>query len=273
MKIAARPAPPIFIPEVMDRRHAPSRVRLRRMRADLQPPERPPIAKILLLEGGGYWRPVITRGGTHLRFRMPSRKTGLTQVGEGKGEERLAFLNEIDAWVWDYQCHPWQIISEVNGQRFKYRPDAIRVLIDGTVEVIEVKRTFKDLRDADYREMLAKVQEICRQCVYRFRVMYLEDITPNADHKDNVDVLLGRRYMILTKKQERQCRAIKLTGDHIAWSEAREKLAVFDLVEGDAVLEAAAAQGMFAFNLAEPRTDRTILTPVSTRTGKSPIRL
>ena len=265
--------PPLFVPERVDHRQKPDRKRMRRGLETLdQKVSGPPIAKILILEAGGYWRPVITRGGNHLRFRLPSRKTGLTQVGEGKGEERFAFLNEIDALVWDYQCHPWQIISQVNGRRFKYSPDAVRVLIDGTVEVIEVKRTFEDLRDADYRDMLAQVKEIFRQCGYRFRVLYLKDITPNEDHKDNVDILFGRRYMELTTKQERDCRSMRLAGHALTWADARGRLSGSDILEGDAIIECVAARGMFAFDLASPRTSDTVLTPVQPQTGRSPIR-
>lgn len=271
--VKTRPAPPIFIPESIDRRHAADRGRFRRIDPDTRNDNRPPLAKILLLEGGGRWRPVITRGGKHLRFRMPSRKTGLTQVGEGEGEKRLAFLNEVDAAVSDYQCHPWQIISQVGGRRFKYRPDAIRVMHDGTVEVIEVKRTFRDLSDADYRRMLAKVKEICRQCGYHFRVMYLDEIVPNNDHRDNVDILFGRRYMPFTEQQARRLRALRLSGETISWNDARKAIGITDVLEGDSILEAAAAIGMFRFELAEPRTDRTILFPYAAASGPSPIRI
>lgn len=273
MIVKTRPAPPIFIPESIDRRHAADRGRFRRIDPDTRDDNRPPLAKILLLEGGGRWRPVITRGGMHLRFRMPSLKTGLTQVGEGKGEERLAYLNEVDAAVTDFQCHPWQIISQVGGRRFKYRPDAVRVMHDGTVEVIEVKRTFRDLSEPEYRQMLAKVMEICRQCGFRFRVLYLDDIIPNRHHVHNVDVLFGRRYMTLTERQERRLRALRLEGVPISWEAARAAVGISDILEGDAVLEAAAARGMFGFDLAEPRTDRTVLIPYQTVTAASPIRL
>ena len=273
MKSAPRFAPPLFVPERVDRTQKADRRRLRRTKdRSRKASERPPIAKIIILEAGGYWRPVITRGSLHRRFRMPSRKNGLTQVGEGWGELRLALLNEIDGWVWDYQNHPWQIIGQVNGRRFKYRPDAIRVLIDGTIEVIEVKRTFEDLSDLGYREILGQVREICRQCGCRFRVMYLDDIIPNEDHKDNVDILSGRRHMTLTKKQERDCCSMRLAGNTLVWSEARDRLATKNVLEGNAILECAAAQGMFVFDLAEPRTDRTVLMPVKTMTGPSPIR-
>lgn len=285
MSPSFRPAPPLIVPERVDALQQPDRKRLRGQGTRSIPTDSPPIAKILILEGGGHWRPVITRGANHMRFRMQSWKTGLTQVGEGKGEQRLAFLNEVDAKVWDYQCHPWQIVSQVGGRRFKYRPDAIRALSDGTIELIEVKRTFEDLRDADYREMLGKVREVCRQCGIRFRVMYLKDprdtpahrehdhIIVTPAHRDNVDVLFGRRYMQLSTKQERACREMQLAGASVSWQTARAGLEVASDLEGDAVLECAAARGYFAFDMTEPRTDATLLIPVSAMRGQSPIRL
>lgn len=266
-------APPVFIPELADHRHRPDRKRMRRRKPSDRFSGTAPIAKILVLEGGGHWRPVITRGGCHLRFRIPSLKTGLTQVGEGKGEQRFAFLNEVDANTWDYQCHPWQIISQVASRRFKYRPDAIRYLANGIVEVIEIKRTFRDLADEEYCEMLGKVKEICRQIGFRFRVLYLADIVQSDAHRENVDILFGRRYMTLSRQQERELRTLRLAKNPIPWGSARELITAENMLEGDAVLECAAARGMFAFDLTAARTDDTLFTPVAAMTGASPIRL
>lgn len=99
------------------------------------------IAKIAMLQQGGDQRPVITRGGKHLRFRFTSIKTQTTQLGEGNGDRALERYNEVAADVLDYEGHPFEIAHSHIGRVQKYRPDNVRLLSDGTIELVEVKRT------------------------------------------------------------------------------------------------------------------------------------
>lgn len=64
--------------------------------ADTIDEDEQPLGCILVFRHGGAERPVITRGGLHLRFRLPSVKTGMTEPGEGRGEELLAMQCEVD---------------------------------------------------------------------------------------------------------------------------------------------------------------------------------
>lgn len=261
-----------FIPERVDQTQVPSRTRLRAPGIKDALADNPPIARIEVLQQGGYNRPVITRGGLHARGRFRSQKTGLTQVFEGNVEPILAMRNEVDALVIDYQCHPFRIHLTVNGKRHTYSPDSIRILADGSIELIEAKRTAADLRDPEYREILAEVKEICRQCSWHFRVVFLSDIAPTNESKRNIEALFSRLFGALSSKEERTCEMVRNEGKPISWSDLRARLPDAEPRHGDAVIEAAAAKGFFSFDLDRQRTCGTILHPVLPLKGKSAIR-
>lgn len=240
------------------------------------------IARIVVLQHGGHDRPVITRGSKHLRFRYLSTKTDTTQLGEGKGEAFLASLNEVWTEVVDYECHPFEIHIVRNGRLERYRPDAVRQMADGTVELIEVKRTPEDMHDADYREKLAVVAEICRLCGWVFRDLYIDDIlgprpqgNPRAvpERVRNVEALFGRRTMALSSLEDRVAGRTVARGEPIAWGELRDRLAPTDLLQGDAVIERLLARGMLATDLDRRFGPSTVLLPRKPFSGVSGIRL
>lgn len=239
------------------------------------------IAKVTVLQHGGHQRPVITRGGKHLRFRYPSIKTATTQLGEGKGERALARFNEVATAVPDYECHPFEITLMRNGRVERYRPDAVRQLDHGTIELIEVKRTPKDLADEEYRELLAAVAEIARLCGWVFRILHLADILgpPASNPHDvpprirNVDSLFGRRTMALTEHEQRIANHIARNDKPICWGDLRDRLAPSDKLQGDAVIERLLARGMLSTDLDVVFCPHTVLVPTKPFSGTSGIRL
>lgn len=240
------------------------------------------IARIVVLRHGGHQRPVITRGSKHLRFRYVSTKTNSTQLGEGKGEAFLASLNEVWTEVVDYECHPFEIQIMRGGVVERYRPDAVRQLADGTIELIEVKRTPEDMADEQYREKLAVVAEICRLCGWTFRDLYLEDIVgprhpgnPRAvtERVRNVEALFGRRSMELDRHESRVAGHIVARGEDVEWGDLRDHLAPTDPLQGDAVIERLLAGGMLATDLDQRFRPATVLMPRRPFAGVSGIRL
>lgn len=232
------------------------------------------IAKFTVFQHGGHQRPVITRGSKHSRFRFTSRKTGLTQLGEGGGEEFLAYWNEVHGHIEDYQCHPGEFEISRPGGSFRYRPDALRQMVDGTVELIEVKRTPADL-DADLRDKLADVREIARRCGWRFRVLYHKDIfgCELKTRKRNVEGIFGRRSLSLLPLQKRVARAAASRGDSISWRDLGERLAPGDALTADAAIECLLARGLFVTDLDARLGGNMLLQPVRPRRGASMIRL
>ncbi|MEO7468779.1 MAG: hypothetical protein ABIV36_17325 [Sphingobium limneticum] len=231
------------------------------------------IAKITVFRHGGHERPVIGRGSKHLRFRFPSMKTGTTQLGEGRGEEFLALFNEVVTEVGDYECHPYKFEYSRDGKVRSYRPDAVRMFRNGTVELLECKRTPADLADEDDRENLAVVAEIARLVGMKFRVLYLDEIYGTAARRSNVWGLFARRSMDLTRDEERLARRIVGNGEPVEWGDLREWLSPTDLLRGDAVIEALLARGTLATDLDVSLTTGTILQPTEPFTAPSEIRI
>lgn len=231
------------------------------------------MARIIVLEHGGHQRPVIHRGSQHSRFRFVSTKTSTTQLGEGKGEEALAHLNEVWTYVDDYEFHPFQFEFQSPDGVVRYRPDCIRVFRDGRIEVIEVKRTPADLNDFEYRERLALAAEVCRQCGWDFKVLYLDDILGSRARQMNVSALFTRRSMQLSKSEEQIAGRLIAKGAAIEWRVLCDRLAPADRLHGDAIIERLLARGMLSTDLDVRFTPRTILMPVRPFTGVSEIRL
>lgn len=270
-----------LIPLRGDAAQRPSPRRLRRV-ADqwMQVGHSSMIARITVFQHGGHARPVIHRGSKHLRFRFTSTKTFTTQLGEGKGERVLAFYNECASQVVDYECHPFEITIVRGGKRHRYRPDAIRQLADGTIELIEVKRSPEDLDDEEYRETLAAVAEVARLCGWTFRILHLRDVMgpPAANPRlpthrmRNIDALYGRRSMSLSRHEQRVAANLDDTSA-IAWGDLRDRLAPRDALQGDAVIERLLARSMLMTDLDLRLTPDTALTPTRPFTGHSGIRL
>lgn len=239
------------------------------------------MARITVFQHGGHERPVITRGSKHLRFRFPSLKTQTLQLGEGKGERYLALFNEVATCVLDYECHPCKIEIIRDGRMETYRPDSIRLLIGGTIELIEAKRTPDDLGEPEYRERLARVAEVARLCGWAFLVLTLRQIMgpPPENPRQlphrvrNVDALYGRRTMSLSRHEERVAGRVVGRGEPLEWAELRDRLAPTDPLQGDAVIEALLARGRLSANLDQPFSRRTVLMPTKPFSGSSGIRL
>jgi len=160
----------------------------------------------------------------------------------------------------------------VSGKRRTYRPDAIRLLFDGRIQLIEVKRTERDIEDAGYDDVLKQVGEIVRQCGWHFTVIYHRQIVPNEHSIENIETLYGRVFGELTAQEIHVCRAAQTEGKCISWADLRNRLGKTDPRDGDAIIETAAAQGMFSFDLDIKRTDDVLLHPIATRAGLSTIR-
>jgi hypothetical protein len=262
------------LPILTDPARRPSPRRLRRVTDQWLPVGHGSmIAKIVVLTHGGHQRPVIHRSSKHLRFRFVSTKTGTTQLGEGKGEAFLATLNEVDTRVVDYECHPFEIHISRGGEMVRYRPDAVRQLADGTIELIEAKRTAADLADPKYRATLAAIAEIARLCGWAFRIMYLDEIIGPPVRRLNVEALFGRRTMELSRHENRVAGRAVAVGVTLTWADMRDQLAPNDPLQGDAVIERLLAGGLLSTDLDQRFTPRTLLVPHRPFTGRSGIRL
>jgi hypothetical protein len=204
---------------------------------------------------------------------MGSRKTGLQQVVEGRGHRDLTMWNEVNPRALDFQAHPFLIRGQMLGKRFDYYPDHIRLMRDGTIELIEVKRTSADLNKPGYREKLAAVAEIARRGGWTFRIMYHADITGPRWRMPNVESVYSRRFMLVSRAEQDAITAFVLRGVDATWGDLRQRVAPGDLRRGAAVLENAIALGRIDVNLDERITDSTVVTPLAPIPHNDQIRI
>jgi hypothetical protein len=230
--------------------------------------DQPPLGRIIGFSHGGATRPVITRGGLHLRFLIPSTKTGRSQIGEGRAEELLAMTCEVDGRVLSYRTHPCEIAIAISRKHFSYRPDMLVVWRDGTIEVIEVKRTAADLTD-DLREKLPLVKEFLRRCDIEFSVRYLDEIRGSKFRPRNVANLFSRRAMRLTPEQEALAQFVRTRGELVAWHALANLMDPTNALIGNAIVERLLASGFFITDLDARFGDNTLLTP--TADAKCPV--
>lgn len=266
--------PDIRIPSYRDPRDAGSRARIRRPAArwpGLDEASR--LAQIIVLEHGGHARPVINRGQQHLRSRMSSRKTGLQQVVEGRGHRDLTMWNEVNPPVLDFQAHPFLIWGQVGGEPFDYYPDHIRLMRDGRIELIEVKRTPEDLADSEYRRKLGAVAEIARRGGWSFRILYHADITGPRWRMRNVEAVYSRRFLLLDREEQDVMNAFVIKGIPTIWSTLRGLVAPGDPRRGNAVIENAIALGRIDVDLDQRITCATAVTPLTPMAHHDQIRI
>lgn len=222
--------------------------------------EDPLLGRIVVLRHGGEQRPVITRGAPHLRFRLPSAKTGMTEVGEGRGEELLAMRCEVDGNILNYKCHPYRFEIALGEKPFTYRPDLAILWRNGTIEIVEVKRTIDDLTSED-RIKLGLVREFVRRCGWQFNIHYLADIRGSSYCEHNVARIFGRRALILSRSEEPLAKSIRAAGGPIEWGRLAASLVEGDVRHGNAVVECLIAKGWFTVDFDAAFSSATILTP------------
>lgn len=235
------------------------------------------LARIEVLEHGGVTRPIITRGGKHLRSRLVSRKTNQVQITEGKGLRFLCRMCEVDAYVLDYQAHPFRVIAVVDGLLIEWYPDLVCILADGTIEIIEVKRSPKDLADDEYRAKLEAFREIFGRCDWKMRIRYNKDIFGGSEVRGtraaNVGSVYSRRFLKSDYRETATIAGLVQATVPVAWGDAAFLLSGNDRPRGDALVENAIARGYLSVDFDEPFAASTQIMPVAPTGAVGTIRI
>lgn len=100
-----------------------------------------------------------------------SRKAGRSLPYESMNERAFFMHSEVDTNVVDYRAQPFRFEFVIGGRRRAYIVDCIRLLADGSIEIVEVKHDPRALQDPDYAEKLEAVRLICEQVGWRFRIV------------------------------------------------------------------------------------------------------
>jgi hypothetical protein len=235
------------------------------------------LAKIEVLEHGGTTRPIITRGGKHLRSRLVSRKTSRVQITEGKGLRFLCRMCEINGYVLDYQAHPFRVTAVVDGLPIEWYPDLVYILADGTIGLIEVKRSPRDLRKAEYRAKLEAFRDIFGLCGWKMCIRYDKDIFGHSEVRGtratNVGAVYSRRFLTVDDRETDILAGLVHAASPVAWDDAALHLSPDDPLRGDALVEYAIARGHFSIDFDEPLGPSTRLTPIVAAGAVGTIRI
>lgn len=124
--------------------------------------------------------------------RYNSIKAGRLLAHESRGSgyvggEKLALmLCEIDPDVADLRTQHLRFDLLIDGSAHSYVPDIVRLMADGTIQVIEVKKDGSWQRDAFYAEKIRCVREVCAQVGVPFAVWTEKMVAPNLTTKRNI---------------------------------------------------------------------------------------
>jgi hypothetical protein len=154
-----------------------------------------PWATLVMTPDGSAIRSVLTGRRVIVTGFYVSRKAGLALPYEGMNELALLKHCEVDTSVVDYRSQPFRFEFVLNGMKRIYIADCVRLLDDGTVEVVEAKGHLRQLRAPEYAEKLAAVRTACESLGWRFRVLGRRQLFEPHIVYANVDLIQSRRMV------------------------------------------------------------------------------
>lgn len=133
-------------------------------------------ATLVVTPSGGPIRTIVT-GRRHITTgSYASIKAGRPFPFEGMNERAFLMRCEVDTEVVDYRAQPFRFEFVLDGKKRTYIVDCVRLLDGERLEVVEVKKDRRALKDPDYSLKLECVAEICRQLGWRFRVIFADEL-------------------------------------------------------------------------------------------------
>jgi hypothetical protein len=154
-----------------------------------------PSATVVLAPDGAAIRSVLTGRRVMVTGFYNSRKAGRALPYEGMNELALLKHCEVDTSVIDYRSQPFRFEFVIEGAKRIYIADCVRLLDDGTVEVIEAKGRLRQLLAPDYAEKLDAVRDACVKLGWRFRVLSQKQLFEPHQVYANVDRIQSRRMV------------------------------------------------------------------------------
>ncbi|MDG2527598.1 TnsA endonuclease N-terminal domain-containing protein [Caulobacter endophyticus] len=154
-----------------------------------------PSATVVLAPDGSAIRSVLTGRRVMVTGFYNSRKAGRALPYEGMNELALLKHCEVDTTVVDYRSQPFRFEFVIDGAKRIYIADCVRLLDDGTVEVLEAKGRLRQLLSPDYAEKLDAVRDACTKLGWRLRVLSQKQLFEPHQVYANVDQIQSRRMV------------------------------------------------------------------------------
>jgi hypothetical protein len=154
-----------------------------------------PSATVVMTPDGSPIRSVLTGRSVRVTGFYVSRKAGRALPYEGMNELALLKRSEVDTSVIDYRSQPIRFEFVINGAKRVYIADCVRLLDNGTVEVIEVKNCVQQFSSPEYAEKLAAVRDVCESLGWRFRALARQQLFKPHVVYANIDLIQSRRMV------------------------------------------------------------------------------
>lgn len=153
------------------------------------------LAKIVATPDKDSIRTVITGRKHIVSGRYASRKARRALPYEGMNEPAFFMHSEVDTNVVDYRAQPFRFEFLADGVLRRYIPDCVRLLADGSVEVVEVKFDHRMLEHPKIAAQLSAARRVCEHLGWSFRVVTSADLRRPKTQYDNIVQIQQRRMV------------------------------------------------------------------------------
>jgi hypothetical protein len=201
--------------------------------------------------------------------RYNSRKAGRALAHESRGSsngkvggEKLALMHcEIDPMTANMRTQHIKFELHIGGSFVSYTPDIIRLMIDGSIGIVEAKADDRWKLDTKYRRKIELVEELCEEMGLGFAVWTNRMMAPTELVRDNVVQIQMERYADVESAHELLVRrALSKQGGTASFGDLRQVLGR-DPSAG-AFIRAMMCRGMLRLPLHERIVDETVVTMV-----------
>lgn len=208
--------------------------------------------RLVLPKDGRPIRSVITGRRAQVTGSYASRKAGRSQVFESMVERAFYMLCEVDTWVVDYRAQPFRFEFSLGGKWRTYIPDCVCLMADGSINVVELKSDFRDLKDQDYQTKLDCVRRLCGLLGWRFSLVRRRHLEKSKVLQRNVERVQQDRLTAFAEREIYRATGILAQGPACFGDVAD---AVQGTPAGMAVVHAMMVARILEIDLARPLND------------------
>ncbi|PXA90884.1 hypothetical protein DMC47_27090 [Nostoc sp. 3335mG] len=166
-------------------------------------------------------RTIVGRVYTRPVGSFPSVKTAITQPWDAIQQRNLIHISEADPQIIDYCTEPHRGECSTGVEDFIYFPDLIRLRVDGTIEVIEVKNSLDEVdRDPEYKRKLGYFGSIYEQLGWSFKIFDRSEIEREPRLSNARAISLDRATTVTTAHRMSLLEALQDGGGTIGFGEA-----------------------------------------------------
>lgn len=179
--------------------------------------------RIVRAKGGGPIRTVIQAVRKIPTGEFPSLKAGMALPWEGISERYYVWVCEVDWNVRTYMMQPFRMDFHMSdGSVLLYFPDCERFLADNAVEIVEIKKTAKELsREPDYGFKLWLARRVCQMRGWSFRTFVAdEDFVKGRLLANARRIRMNRTTTVSSEDFIRLGEAFRRAGGQMTWAGA-----------------------------------------------------